>query len=188
MNITVFCSASDVAGKYKEPAAELATLIAKGGHVLAWGGNNKGIMDVIARAAKDADGKLLGINVEMFKDRVFEDADEMVLLKTLAERKAMLLEKADAIVIMVGGIGTLDEASEVLELKKHGAHNKPLVVLNTDGFYEGLKLQLERMDSEGFLRSANNILPLDDLIYFADTPEEAMRYSEGNVSQRSAHR
>jgi uncharacterized protein (TIGR00730 family) len=176
MNICVFCSASDVAEKYTKPAAELAKLIAGNGHTLLWGGNNKGVMEIIARSAKDAGGKLIGVNVERFQHWTFEGADEMVILKTLAERKAVLLERADAVVVLVGGIGTLDEASEVLELKKHGAHGKPLVVLNTDNFYDGLKSQLERMESEGFLKSVEKVIPLDDLIYFADTPSQAMQY------------
>ena len=75
----------------------------------------------------------------------------MVIARDLAERKALLLEKADAVVIMVGGTGTLDEATEILELKKHGKHTKPVVLLNTAGFYDGLKEQFRRMEDEGFL-------------------------------------
>lgn len=180
MNVTVFCSASDVAEHYTKPAAEFARRVAEAGHTLVWGGNNKGMMQIIARSAKDAGGKVVGINVELFRHRTFEGADEMVFLKTLAQRKAMLLERADAVIVLVGGIGTLDEASEVLELKKHGAHAKPFVILNTDNFYEGLKMQLERMEAEGFLRSAEKVLPLKELVCFADTPEAAMKYIEAH--------
>jgi uncharacterized protein (TIGR00730 family) len=89
--------------------------------------------------------------VEFLSARVRHRADEMIVARDLAERKKLLLEKADAVVIMVGGTGTLDEATEILELKKHGHTDKPVVLLNTAGFYDGLKEQFRRMDDEGFL-------------------------------------
>ncbi len=77
---------------------------------------------------------------------------------------------------MVGGMGTLDEATEILELKKHALHSKPVVLLNTAGFYDGLKLQLQRMDGEGFLP-----VPLIDLVYFADEGADALAYLESQA-------
>jgi uncharacterized protein (TIGR00730 family) len=100
-------------------------------------------------------------------------ADEMVIAGDLAERKRLLLEKADAVVIMVGGTGTLDEATEILELKKHGHTDKPVVLLNTAGFYDGLKEQFRRMEDEGFLP-----VPLTDLVFFAEEPVGALAYLE----------
>jgi uncharacterized protein (TIGR00730 family) len=97
----------------------------------------------------------------------------MVVAADLAERKKLLLAKADAVVVMVGGTGTLDEATEILELKKHGHTDKPIVLLNTAGFYDGLKTQFHRMEDEGFLP-----LPLAELVRFADEPAEAMAYLE----------
>ena len=98
----------------------------------------------------------------------------MVVTASLAERKAMLLERADAFVVMVGGTGTLDEATEILELKKHGLHAKPVVLLNTAGYYDGLHQQLARMDAEGFLP-----LPLSELVAFADDGARALELLEG---------
>lgn len=175
MNICVFCSASDVDAHYTDAAREFATRIAEGGHTLVWGGSDKGTMKVIADAAQSAGGKVIGVTVELLKATAREKADEMHVMSTLTERKAKLLEQADAIVVLPGGLGTLDEVTEVMELKKHSQHNKLVVFLNTSSFYEGLKTQLERMDTEGFLPR-----PLNDLVYFADTPEDAMRYIEHN--------
>ena len=75
----------------------------------------------------------------------------MLFADDLAERKALLLARSDAVVAMAGGLGTLDEVTEILELKKHGLHDKPVVLLNTAGFYDGLMLQLRRMEEEGSL-------------------------------------
>ena len=72
---------------------------------------------------------------------------------------------------MVGGTGTLDEATEILELRKHGLHTKPVVLLNTAGFYDGLEQQFRRMEAEGFLP-----LPLADIVYFAEDGPSAISY------------
>ena len=173
MNICIFCSASDVDEKYTDAARELATLIAHGGHTLVWGGSNKGTMKVIADTAQAAGGKIIGITMELLRASARQNADEMLVMKNLGERKAKLLERSDAIVVLPGGLGTLDEITETMELKKHNVHNKAIVFLNTDGFYDGFKLQLERMNKEGFLPRA-----LSEILFFADTPQDAMRYIE----------
>jgi len=171
MNITVYCSASDVGESYTKAAREFATLIAKGGHALIWGGSNKGTMKVIADAAQAAGGKIIGISVEPLKAAARPEADEMFIAKDWPERKAELLGRGDVIVVLPGGLGTLDEVTDVLEQKKHKMHDKPIVFLNTDGFYDGMKVQLQRMDAEGFLPRK-----LEELLYFADTPEDAMAH------------
>ena len=173
MNICVFCSTNDVDKKYTEAAREFATLIARGGHTLVWGGSNRGTMKVIADAAQSAGGKIVGITMELLRAVARPNADEMLVMKNLPERKAKLLERSDAVVVLPGGLGTLDEISEALELKKHRLHNKAIVFLNTADFYHGLRAQLERMEAEGFLPRA-----LSEFLFFADTPQEAIRYIE----------
>ena len=171
MNIGVFLSAADLSEQYTTPAAEFGRLIGAGGHTLVWGGSEAGLMKVVADAAQRAGGRLVGVSVEFLNARARTNADEMVVATDLAHRKAELLLRSDAIVIMVGGTGTLDEATEILELKKHGLHAKPVVLLNTAGFYDGLKQQLRRMDAEGFLP-----VPLSELVFFAEDGEAAMAY------------
>ncbi|MER6400362.1 MULTISPECIES: TIGR00730 family Rossman fold protein [unclassified Kitasatospora] len=167
MNITVFCSAYSLDERYSAPAAEFARLLGEGGHTLVWGGSNAGLMGLLADGVKAAGGKLVGVLVELLRHKGYEGADELVMTLDLAERKAQLLMRADAVVVLVGGLGTLDEVTEVLELKKHALHDKPVIVLDTEGFYAGLRTQLERMDTEGFLPR-----PLGELITFADTPAQ----------------
>jgi predicted Rossmann-fold nucleotide-binding protein len=104
------------------------------------------------------------------------DTDEMTFARDLAERKARLLTVSDARAVMPGGVGTLDEATEVLELRKHGLYDKPVVLLNTAGFYDGLIVQLRRMDEQGFLP-----LPLAELVFIADTAAGALAYLEKSV-------
>lgn len=151
MKICVFLSAADLDEHYTRPARELAELLGKGGHTLVWGGSDTGLMKVVADGVRETGGRLVGISVTFLREWARQDADEMVFADDLAERKALLLARADAVVVMAGGLGTLDEVTEILELKKHGLHDKPVVLLNTAGFYDGLTLQLRRMEEEGFL-------------------------------------
>ncbi|WP_406863284.1 TIGR00730 family Rossman fold protein [Streptomyces sp. HUAS MG47] len=173
MNICVFLSAADLDERYTRPAREFAELLGKGGHTLVWGGSDVGLMKLVADGVQESGGRLVGVSVDFLAHKARKQADEMITAKDLAERKALLLEKSDAIVVMVGGTGTLDEATDVLELKKHGKHAKPVVVLNTAGFYDGLKEQFRRMDAEGFLP-----LPLTDLVFFAEDGVAALAYLE----------
>lgn len=179
MNVCVFLSAADLDERYTGPAREFAELIGKGGHTLVWGGSDAGLMKVVADGVRETGGRLVGISVEFLRDWAREDADEMVITKDLAERKALLLARSDAVVVMAGGLGTLDEATEILEQRKHGLHDKPVVLLNTAGFYDGLILQLRRMEEEKFLP-----VPLDELVFLADEGAVVLAHLEETVRTR----
>ncbi len=174
--IAIFCSANELADKYVQPAREVSRLIAEKGYHLVWGGTDRGLMREVAEGVQSGGGKLVGVSLEVYKDFARKNADEMIITKTLGERKATMLLRSDAILVLVGGIGTLDELTEVIELKKQGHHHKPIIVLNTDNFYEGLKVQLQKMKDDGFILEA-----LDEWVYFADHPEEAVAYLQGQL-------
>jgi uncharacterized protein (TIGR00730 family) len=173
MNICVFLSAADLDDRYTGPAHEFGTLLGAAGHTLVWGGSDSGLMKVVADGTQSAGGRLIGVSVEFLSAKARPGADEMVIAADLAERKRLLLERSDAVVIMVGGTGTLDEATEILELKKHGRTDKPVVLLNTAGFYDGLAEQFRRMETEGFLPR-----PLAELVHVAAEPAEALAHLE----------
>ncbi|MBI2010220.1 MAG: TIGR00730 family Rossman fold protein [Candidatus Chisholmbacteria bacterium] len=170
MAVAVFCSAEDVDEVYVRAVKKLGQLFAQNKFTLIWGGTNKGMMKVIADSVQENGGKLIGITTEMFKANRRLNADQMIITLDHAERKKTFLAKADAFMLLVGGIGSMDEITEILEFKKHGIHHKPIVVLNTAGFYSGLKTQLTRMEKEHFLPRQ-----LKDLITFAATPSQAIR-------------
>lgn len=174
MNIGIFCSASQVDDKYKEPARRLARMIAEGGHTLVWGGSDRGLMHEIAVSAQEAGGTLFGVSMDQLKKSAFEGADVMLFAQDLAERKELMLEHSDAIVTLPGGTGTLDELTDLLENRRYGRHNKRLVVLDVENFFEGLRLQYKRMDEDGFLSRLPR--PLTDLVTFVSTPEAVMEY------------
>ena len=170
MNICVFLSAYDESGRLAPYVEELGNLIAKGGHTLVWGGSNRGLMKILADSAEGAGGKIIGITAELFKDYAREKSHEMTIAKTVSERKALMLARSDAFIILSGGLGTLDELTEIMESKKIHLHEKPIIILNLDGFYDGLKMQLERIDQDGF-----SPRPIPELVRFVETPKEAMQ-------------
>jgi uncharacterized protein (TIGR00730 family) len=172
-NILVFCSANDLEEKYTDPARKFARLIPRYGYGLVWGGSNTGLMKIMADTVQGAGGRIYGVSVKLLehKARPSEQADEMIIAKDWPERKATMLEKSEAIVVMPGGIGTLDEITDIMEQKKHNIHTKPIVFLNTDNFYEGFKIQLKKMFDEGFLTQS-----LDDMVFFTNTPQETIDY------------
>jgi uncharacterized protein (TIGR00730 family) len=176
MNICVFLSAADLDERYTRPAREFAELIGSGGHTLVWGGSDTGLMKVVADGVRRTGGRLVGISVVLLQAWARKDADEMVIAKDLAQRKALMLARSDAVVVMPGGLGTLDEATEILELRKHGLHDKPVVLLNTAGFYDGLALQLRRMEEDRFLP-----VPLAELVFVADEGTSALAHVTESV-------
>jgi hypothetical protein len=169
--ITIFCSAANVDNIYIESARKLAKLMVENKYDLVWGGSDSGLMSVVSQEVKCLGGKIFGVSVEFLKSKAATNADEMYIAKDLAERKEKMVDKGGVILVMVGGIGTLDEIMTVLEMKKHSLFVKPVVILNTNNFYEGFKLQLNKMRDGGFIPK-----PLEELLYFADTPEDVIKY------------
>ena len=176
-NICVFCSTNEVEKKYVKITNQLGSLIAKNNFNLVWGGGNRGLMKVIADSVQSNGGKVFGVTMELFKGHRRMNADEMIITKDFSERKKLFLKKSDAIILLPGGVGSFDEITEIIELKKHNIHLKPIVVLNIYRFYEGLKIQLERMEKDGFLTKS-----LNEFLYFADTPQEAIDYIKKSLN------
>lgn len=169
LRICIFCSANDLDDKYIQPANKIADFIASQGHTLVYGGSDRGLMKVISSRVQQGGGKVFGVSVEYLKQSAKQDADEMIVAKTLGERKQLMLDNSDILVTLAGGIGTLNEVTEAIEYKKHGQFNKPILILNTDGFYDGLHEQLTRMGNEGFFWHK-----LDEYITFLKDPEEVI--------------
>lgn len=160
--VAVFASsAADVAPHYRELADELGTRIGTRNWTLLYGGTLTGMMRSVADAARASGGSVVAVTMQQFVDVGIHDvdADELVVTSTLAERKAEMLSRADAFVVLPGGFGTLDEAIEVLAWSRLGAlgsardtlPGKPLVFLDHRGFWAPLLGQVEVMAREGML-------------------------------------
>jgi len=156
MNICVYCSSSDaVAPVYFMTAAELGRLMALGSHALVYGGASVGLMGEIARAVRAGGGNVISVMPEAVRNAgiTFEDAGEILYTDTLRERKALMEERADAFIALPGGFGTLGEVLEILTLKQLKLHAKPVVFINTGGFYDPLLDMFEKMYAEKFAKS-----------------------------------
>mgnify|MGYP001564345762 FL=1 len=176
--IAVFCSSRDLDEKYINPAKEFSRLLVEHGYYLVFGGSDTGLMKVVADEVQKNGGKVLGVSMQVFHHLAMKNADEMILAKDLGDRKAIMLDRAVAIVALVGGLGTLDELVHITELKRQKHHEKPIVVLDTDNFYEGLKIQFERMEKDGF-----NQFDIREYIKFIETPKEAIEFINKKLSK-----
>lgn len=175
MNIAVFLSQYDVAGKYVGVVEDFGRRIAQGKHTLVFGGGDEGLMHVIAQTVHDGGAKVIGVVRAPIAHKAYPDADEMHVVEDAHEMNVGLIERADCIVVLAGGIGTLNELTAIVRMKKSAEHDTKTVVVNTGGFYDGLKAQLERMHAEGFLRE-----DVMQSVHFVSTPKEAMGYIEAH--------
>ena len=171
MNVTVFCSQYDVAEGYMSAAEDLARRLGEGGHSLVWGGARTGMMGLVARTVQSVGGRAIGVIRAEIDDQIYDGADEMHVVSDVAAMNAGLIERGDAFIVLPGGIGTLHELTELLRMRKNRKHAKNVLVLNTDGFYEGMRVQLERMGKEGFI-----VPDVIGSVRFASTPEELMGF------------
>ena len=144
-------------GRYAEAARSLGRELARRGLCVVYGGTNVGLMNLLAEAALEAGGRVVGVIPEFMKARelAYDDADEIVTVITLRERKLLMETRADAFVTLPGGWGTLEEIMEILTLRQLDVVRKPCVFLNQDGFYDDLLRLFDRMLAEKFFKPSN---------------------------------
>jgi cytokinin riboside 5'-monophosphate phosphoribohydrolase len=141
VQVTTYCSSSEALDdRYTEVARRYGTALGAGGHELVYGGTSTGSMGVVARAVRDAGGRVTGVIPEVMVERGIADeaCDELVVTASMSDRKHEMIARADAFVALPGGFGTLEELLEVLTLKQLGYHRRPIVLLQVDGFWDGL--------------------------------------------------
>lgn len=168
--LCVYCASSDrLDPKYYSAAAELGREMVLRGWGLVYGGGKTGMMGAVARAVKQNGGRVVGVIPEFMKARelAYDEADELLTVITMRERKLMMETRADAFVTLPGGWGTLEEIMEILTLRQLDVVKKPCVFLNQDGFYDPLLQLFDRMLAEKFFKPSNM-----ELFRVARTPRE----------------
>lgn len=173
-SVTVYCSSSQrVAPIYFDAARALGRQIACCGWTLVYGGNNLGLMEAVASAARGAGGKVVGITPQAMADQNIVDRQchELIVTATMRERKALLEERGDALIALPGGIGTFEEWFEVLVGRTLGYHDKPMVLLNVNGYYDPLLTMIEHGIEQKFIRPHAR-----EAYFLAKTPEQAVNY------------
>ena len=153
-SICVYCaSSSRIDEKYFKAADELGRGIAEREMTLVFGGGARGAMGRLADAALAAGGRVIGVMPEFMVDLEWAHpgCTELIITVSMHERKAGLIDNVDAVVALAGGSGTLEELIETITLKRLGKFLQPIVLVNTDGFYNPLIAQYNRFIDENFM-------------------------------------
>lgn len=172
--ICVFCSSSDVVeNSFKEETKKLAQLFIKEGYTLVYGGARVGMMGIMAKTMIEQKGHVIGVIPELIHSHNLAEnsVNELIVTEDMKSRKATMAEMSDAFIALPGGFGTLEELMEVITLKQLGYHKKPIVIINTNGFYDKLDELFEMFYSTNFAKSDYR-----KLYFFTQSLEDAVEY------------
>ncbi|MDE6138424.1 MAG: TIGR00730 family Rossman fold protein [Candidatus Gastranaerophilales bacterium] len=173
-NICVFASSSNYLDEiYYKDAKELGKLLGSNGYNIVYGGSTLGLMWTCAEEVQVNGGKVYGVMPQRLVDMGCrtDNCDEFFLAQGMRDRKAKMDEISNGVIALAGGFGTLEELSEMIVQKQLGYNKKPIVILNTNGFYDKLLEFFDVIIEEKF---ANKISR--DLYYVAKTPQETIEY------------
>ncbi len=177
-SITVYCSSSnDLHQEYLDVARAIGEGLARSGRTLVYGGGCVGLMGVAARACREHGGRVVGIITERLKqaEQLDQENHENIVVRTMRERKALLESRGDAMLVLPGGLGTLEEFFEILVGRLLGEHSKPIVLLNSTDpdapgrYYDPLLAMFDHMIRSRFARNG-----LTSLFDVCDTAAETL--------------
>jgi len=173
--VCVFASSSnELAEVYYDAASELGHLLGSNGMNVVYGGSRLGAMYACASSVKKAGGNITAVMPKKFYNAGVanpEDCSEFYLTEGIRERKAKMDELSDAVIALAGGFGTLEELSEMIVQKQLGYNTKPIIILNTNGFYDSLIEFFNNLIVQNF--AAKDI---ENSYYIASSPYEAVNY------------
>ena len=173
-SICVFCGSRDGSSiKYKQAAIELGALLSQVKFRLVYGGGNAGLMGALASSAQKNNCEIIGIIPAHLMEREVgkKNLKNLIITKDMHERKNLMYNESDAIMILPGGVGTLDEFFEIITWAQLGLHKKSIILLNIDGFWNPLLNLLTHQVKCGFMDKSIN-----KLFSIVDTPKEAIDY------------
>lgn len=179
--VCVFASSSDFLDKsFYDAAEELGTLLGKAGYDMVYGGSSLGLMWACAKEVKKSGCQIIGVMPERLHNMgVYTDeCVELFVTPCMRSRKAKMDELSDAVVALAGGFGTLEELAEMIVQKQLGYNNKPIVILNTNGFYNKLLEFFEDIIQQKFAGEKSR-----DICFVADTPEQVIDYIQNYTTE-----
>lgn len=180
MNICVYGAASPTIDKvFIEEGERLGLLMSKRGHNLVFGGGGAGMMGAVATGVHKGGTRILGVIPSFFNvDGVlFEHCDEQIFTETMRIRKQVLEESSDAFIVSPGGVGTYDELFEILTLRSLGRHDKPIVILNINGYYDKLIEMINFGIDEEFIKKP----VMSKWLYVTESVDDAIKFLEAEV-------
>ena len=176
MNITLYGAASDRIDRvYIEKVEELGRAMARRGHTMVFGAGASGLMGAAARGMAAENGRIIGVTPHFMHalEPVSTQCTEVIATETMAERKNIMEAKADAFVIVPGGIGTFDEFFQILTLKVLGRHDKPIILYNINGFWDNMLAVIGTDLIKGFISKSTA-----DAFCICETPESVFHEIE----------
>ena len=171
-SVAIYCASSNqVRSSYMEAARRLGELFAQAGIRLIYGDGGIGLMAAAANSALDAGGEVLGVIPQFMVDAGWNNprSTRTIITQTMHERKATIVKETEAMVALPGGIGTFEELLECLTWKQLGLHTCPVVILNTDGYYDRLLDCIDYMIDEQMMRPIHR-----EMFTVVNTPEEVI--------------
>ena len=172
ITIAVYCASSNkVRASFMSAAERLGELIAADGKRLVYGDGGIGLMAAVARGALKVGGEVVGVIPQFMVDQGWNNPEstETIVTQTMHERKATICNISDAMVALPGGIGTFEELLECLTWKQLGLHHNPVVILNTDGYYDKLLACIDLMVDEQMMRPIHK-----EMFVVVSEPEEVL--------------
>ncbi|MDC1150007.1 TIGR00730 family Rossman fold protein [Gammaproteobacteria bacterium] len=157
-NISVFCGAHEGNNpRYAEDAKKIGKILASKGINVVFGGGNVGLMKIVSDAALDNGVDAIGIGLESLHnlELVNPRLKNQIITKTLLDRKGEFMKRSDAFIVLPGGVGSLDELAEIMANNQLGLINKPVGLLNTEGYYDHLLAWMKKAVEENFITEAN---------------------------------
>ena len=183
--IVVFCGSSVGFNPiYKEAAIALGNYFAENKIGLVYGGAKIGIMGVLSNTILAQNGEVIGVIPKLLeKEEVLHtDVQEMIVFKTMSERKVIMSKLVDGYITLPGGFGTLDELFEALTLGQLHIEQKPIGLLNVNGFFDAILLQLDKMVEEGYLKQDNR-----NLLITSNSVPELMKKMQQYTAPKISH-
>jgi uncharacterized protein (TIGR00730 family) len=159
--VCLFCgSNTGTRPAYADAAREIGRALAAREMMLVYGGGSVGLMQIAAQSALDAGARVIGVITEqlMVREVGHEGLDQLHVVATMHERKALMAKLSDAFIALPGGYGTFDELCEMATWDQLGIHAKPLVVVNVEGYFDGFLGQLDRAVTDGLLKPEHRAL------------------------------
>jgi uncharacterized protein (TIGR00730 family) len=172
--VCVFCGSSTrVERHFLDVGQEMGRLLAAHGLTLVYGGGSIGLMGEMARAVQQGGGRVIGVIPHAMNraEIAYRDADELIMTDNMRQRKAAMDDRCDAFVALPGGLGTLEELIEVMTHRVLNFHDKPVVIVNTNGFYDPLLSLFDHFVQHQFARPEHL-----GCVHVVGTPSDAIAY------------
>jgi len=183
--IVVFCGSSlGFSPVYKEAAVALGNYFAENKIGLVYGGGKIGMMGALADTILAHNGEVIGVIPKLLEKEevVHAGVEEMIVCKKMSERKVIMSKLVDGYITLPGGFGTLDELFEALTLGQLQIEQKPIGLLNVNGFFDAVLLQLDKMVAEGYLKQTGR-----NLLLVASSVTELMQKMDAYKAPKIAH-